>query len=165
MRGGRIKRSISVKLQSSPFSISGLAVQSARRPWYVVGAWIVTLLLAVGVLAALGDSTTTEFAFLDNPESAQGSDLLVDSGLRSEDPITETVIVRSDTGTVDDAAVRAVVEGTTAELRALSGVVIPESVTNYYEAEPGSAMAEGLVSEDRRTTLIPVTLAGTLDEA
>ena len=77
--------------QSSPFSISGLAVQSARRPWRVVSAWIVTLLLAVGLMAALGDSTTTEFSFLDNPESAQGADLLVDSGLRSEDPITETM--------------------------------------------------------------------------
>jgi RND superfamily putative drug exporter len=58
-----------------------------------------------------------------------------------------------------------VVEQITTDLRALTGIVIAESVTNYYEAEPGSPAAEALVSEDRRTTLIPVTLAGTLDQA
>ena len=153
-------------MQSPSFvSIAGLARLSARRPWLVVTAWVLAILVAVGAMGVLGDSTTTEMQFLDNPESAQGTDLLVDSGLRTEDPVTETVIIRAESGTVDDAAVRTIVEQTTTQLRALNGVVIPETVTNYYEAEPDSTAAGALVSEDRRTTLIPVTLVGTLDQA
>jgi RND superfamily putative drug exporter len=150
---------------SSYISVPGLARQSARRPWLVVGVWALALLLALGVMTGLGDSTTTEVDFLDNPESARGADLLIEAGLRTKDPITETLIIRADSATVDDPTVRAVVERTTAELRALPGVVIPESVTNYYEADPRSPAADALVSPDRRTTLIPVTLAGTLDDA
>ena len=154
-------------MQSTPsfVSVSGLARASARRPWLVVAGWVLALLLAVGAMGVLGDSTTTEVTFLDNPESVRGNDLLVESGLRTKDPITETVIVRSDAVTVDDAAMRAVVERTAADLRALSGIVIPESVTTYYDADPGSPQADALVSPDRRTTLIPVTLVGTLDDA
>ncbi len=146
-------------------STSGLARASARRPWLVVAGWVLAALLAVGAMGVLGDPTTTELAFLDHPESRRGSDLLAESGLRAEDPITETVIVRSEVATVDDPAVRAVVEQTAADLRALTGVVIPASVTTYYEAGLGSPQAEALASADRRTTLIPVTLAGTLDDA
>ena len=154
-------------MQSTPsfFSISGLARASARRPWLVVAGWVLALVLAVGAMGILGDATTTEVTFLDNPESMRGNDLLVESGLRSKDPITETVIVRSDAATVDDAAMRAVVDRTAADLRALSGVVIPASVTTYYDAGPGSPQADALVSPDGRTTLIPVTLVGTLDDA
>ena len=99
-------------------SIAGLARLSARRPWLVVTAWVLAILVAIGAMGALGDSTTTEMQFLDNPESAQGTDLLVDSGLRTEDPITETVIIRGETGTVDDPAVREVVEQMTIPTRA-----------------------------------------------
>ena len=106
-------------------SIAGLARLSARRPWLVVTAWVLAILVAIGAMGALGDSTTTEMQFLDNPESAQGTDLLVDSGLRTEDPITETVIIRGETGTVDDPAVREVVEQMTTDLRALTGIRHP----------------------------------------
>src|SRR5690606_11088850 len=80
----------------------------------------------------------------------------------------ETVIVQAESATVDDAAYREHVERVTADLRGMEGIVEPETVTNFYElsANPETAeMAAGLVSEDRRTTLIPVTLTGTQDEA
>ena len=155
-----------MNMPSSSFSVAGLARASARRPWFVVAAWILAFVLAIGVVAGAGLSTTTEFEFLNDPEAARGSDLLEASGLRAKDPVTETVIVRAESTTVDDPAVRAVVERTSAGLRALAGVVVPESVVTYYEArDAGAPQAEGMVSADRRTTLIPVTLVGTLDDA
>ena len=66
-------------MQSTPsfFSTSGLARASARRPWLVVAGWVLALVLAVGAMGILGDATTTEVTFLDNPESMRGNDLLV----------------------------------------------------------------------------------------
>ncbi|MDP9471098.1 MAG: MMPL family transporter [Chloroflexota bacterium] len=154
---------------SSLFSTAGLARSSARRPWWAIGAWAAILVLAFGAMAILGDSTTTEVRFVNNPEAQKGMKILEAAGLSDDDPTDETVIVRSPNLTVDDPAYRAEVERITAALRGMTGVVVPESVTNYYElsANPQTAaMAEGLVSpKDRKTTLIPATLAGNVDEA
>ncbi len=126
------------------------------------------LVLAVGALGVLGDSTTTEFKFVNNPEVQAGLQVLEEAGLVDADPTNEMVIVRSSTGTIDDAAFQAKVEEVTATLRGMTGVVVLESVTNYYElsANPETAAAAtGLVSESRQTTLIPLTLAGDQDGA
>ena len=150
------------------FSTSGLAGASARRPWWAIGAWIAILVLALGVTGALGMKTTTDFSFANNPESQAGLTVLDNAGLVKKDPTDETVIIRSNSATVDDPAFKAKVEQVTAALRGMSGVVVPESVTNYYElsANPQTAeAAKGLVSAGRETTIIPATLAGTQDEA
>ena len=107
--------------------------------------------------SSIGDVLTTEANLTTNPDSVRGADLLEDR-LRGPDPVTETVIVQSETLTVDDAEFQARVEETTTGLLALEGFV--DFATNYYENEN-----EGLVSEDRRTTLIPVTLAVEFDDA
>jgi RND superfamily putative drug exporter len=78
------------------------------------------------------------------------------------------VIVTSPDKTVDDPAFQQVVVDTTAALRGLSGLVDtnPTATYNYYEAAASSpAAAEQLVSKDRHTTIIPVTLTGKLDAA
>ncbi|MBA2278646.1 MAG: MMPL family transporter [Chloroflexia bacterium] len=150
------------------FSTAGLARASARRPWWTIGGWIVALVVAIATMGILGDSTTTEFHFVNNPEAQAGLNILEDAGLVVADPTDETVIVRSDSGTVDDPAFRGKVEEITAALRGMTGVVVAESVTNYYElsANPETAaIADGLVSKSRETTLIPVTLAGDQDQA
>ena len=151
---------------ASMVSTAGLARASARRPWSVVGVWALVLVAAIAAQGILGDSTTTEFNFTNDPEAVRGLNLIEDSGLRGGDPVRETVIVRSDDNTVDDQAFRARVEETTAALRARTDLVLPDSVVNYYEAQAnGAPEAEGLVSADRHTTLIPVAMAGTIDEA
>ena len=151
---------------ASLVSTAGLARASARRPWFVVGAWIATLVAAIVIQGVLGDSTTTEFNFSNNPEAVRGLNLIEDSGLRGGDPVRETVIVRAEGTTVDDPAFQQRVEQTAAALRARTDLIIPESVVSYYEARAaGAPEAEGLVSADRRTTLIPVSLTGTIDEA
>src|SRR5262249_19845447 len=66
--------------------------------------------------------------------------------------------------TVDDPAFRQVVAQTAAGLRALPAIVA--GVTTYDEAvAAGAPEAAGLVSADRHTTLIPVTLVGDVDGA
>jgi uncharacterized membrane protein YdfJ with MMPL/SSD domain len=151
------------------FSTSGLAQSSARRPWWTIGAWVAGLVLAVVIMGSLGLKTTTEFSFTNNPEAQAGANVLEEAGLIDDNPTDETVVIRSDNGTtVDDPAFQSRVEEITAILRDMEGVVIPDTVMNYYElsANPETAnAANGLVNADRTTTLIPLTLVGTLDEA
>ena len=65
----------------SMFSPAGLAEASSRRPWVAIGAWIVAIVIAVGILGTLGLKTTTEFTFTNDPESQAGLRLLEDAGL------------------------------------------------------------------------------------
>jgi RND superfamily putative drug exporter len=150
-----------------PFT-ARLARFSATHPWRVVAAWVLVLVLAVATMGILGDATTTEIRFTNSPEAQTGMDILARAGLDDNNPTDETVIIQATSDTVDDAAYRQQVEKVTAALRGMDGVVVPDSVVNYYElsANPDTAtMAEGMVSKDRHTTLIPLTLAGTQDEA
>ena len=56
-----------------------LARASARHPWRTVGAWGVTLVVAVVVIAtSLGDVLTTEGEITNNPESYRAYDLLAE---------------------------------------------------------------------------------------
>src|SRR4051812_37110583 len=147
-------------------STAGLARISARRPWFVVVSWVVLLVLAVGVAATgLGDALATDANFTSKPESVRANDLLKQRLRGGQDePVTETVLVRSETLTVDDAAFRTVVERAAADLRAMPAVV--GEVTTYYDAvAAGAPGAEGLVSPDRRTMLVPVTLVGGVVQA
>jgi RND superfamily putative drug exporter len=153
---------------SNTFSTAGLAQASARRPWWTIGAWVVALLVAGVIMGTLGLKTTTEFTFTNNPESQAGATILEDAGLVDNNPTDETIVIRAESGTVDDPAFQARVEEVTAAMRGMDGVVIPETVVNYYElsANPETeAAAQGLVNADRTITLIPLTLVGTLDEA
>lgn len=149
-------------------SPSALARASARSPWRVVSAWLLTLVLAITLIGGLGITTTSSIDFVNQPESRRGLDILEDAGLIDGAPTEETVIVRSGSLTVDDPAFRARAGEIIAALLAMDGVVVPESILNYYDlaANPQTeAMAQGLVSQDRSTLLIPLTLAGTQDEA
>jgi putative drug exporter of the RND superfamily len=161
---GRAERGLTMKTPS----IAGLTRISAAHPWRVVAAWGLVLLLAIAIMGTLGLKTTTEMRFTNDPESQTGMELLERAGLEDDNPTDETVIIQAEGATVDDAAYREHVERVAAALRALDGIVLPETVATYYElaASPATVpMAAGLVSEDGRTTLIPLTLAGTQDEA
>ncbi len=99
-----------------------LARASARRPWIVVGLWVV-LFLAGGYLASgVGDVLTTEFALTNEPESVR-ADQLLEERLRGPEQARELVIVGSTSATVDDAEFQAFVDGLLAEIRGLEGVV------------------------------------------
>jgi putative drug exporter of the RND superfamily len=141
----------------SLLSPGGLARLSARHPWRIVSVWVVLLVLAVVAASELGDVLTTESTILSHPDSVKGADLL-EQRLRGADPVTETVIVRSQAATVDDVAFQTQVERTATDLLGMTGIVAAAD-TFYTSGNPG------LVSADRHTTLILVTLVGSLDDA
>ena len=153
----------------SLFSTGGLARASSRHPWRVIGLWIVVLIVGGFFASTIGDYTTTEASFLNNPESVQGTDL-IEERFGKTDEIGETVVVRSETFTVDQPEFQQVVADTTSAIRGLGEIVDQTATFNYYEAKQSSdpdtvSMAEGLVSKDRHTTLIAVTFNADLDAA
>jgi uncharacterized membrane protein YdfJ with MMPL/SSD domain len=147
------------------FSTAGLARFSSRHPWYIVGLWVILLVLAGVAATGLGDALTTEGDFTNRPESVRADDLLKERMRNGQDhPVTETVIVRSETTTVDDPAFQQVVAQTAAGLRAIPEIVA--NVTTYDEAvAAGAPDAAQMVSADRHTALIAVTLVGDIDTA
>jgi RND superfamily putative drug exporter len=111
----------------------------------------------------LSDKLDNSTDFTNNPESKRGQTLL-EARLWGEAPMTENVIIRSSQYTVDDPAFQAAVARTTASLRAETDAVARAS--NYYEAiGAGSANAMSLVSDDRHTTIIPLTMVGDVNDA
>ena len=117
------------------------------------------LCLAVALVSLfLGDALTDEIEFTGNPESRQAETLL-EERLRGPHKANEIVIVRSDSLTVDDPAFQEFVEDLYSSIVALGSDVI-EGGMHYYHFG-----YEPLVSADRRTTILPFIMAGTLDDA
>ena len=121
-------------------STARISASSARRPWRTIGIWV--LLLVLGGAAAgmfLSDALTTEIKLLNNPDSAQGETLLKER-MGYETPLTETIVVTSDSLTVDDAEFKQVVEGVFGELATMDTQVDqdPSRTINYYDAAASS---------------------------
>ena len=137
-----------------------LARISARRPWLIIALWVV--LVVVGVLLSgglLDSATTTELRLGGGVESERAAQLLETRLRGGPEPITEIIIIQSDTLTVKDAAFQEKVEAVFAEVAALGPGVLA-GAQHYYQAND-----ESLVSEDGQATIIPVVMAGTLEEA
>jgi len=142
-------------------STSGLARITARHPWRTILVWVVILAVFGWQASMIGNRTTSDFKFNTKPESVKGFDL-IEQHMGGKQPLTETVVVSSDSLTVDDAEFQNAVTATTNALRGM-----PDLVTNavsYIElsqsADPNAqAQANSLVSADKHAALIPVTLA------
>ena len=147
-------------------SPTSLARASARHPWKVVSVWALLLVVSMGLTGALlSDALTTGWTFNNNPESQQGQKLLEDR-LRGPQRDHEAVIVRNTSSTVDDASYRAFVDDLAAKIGALGPKTVESSMTAYQAQSAGmGAASQGLISQDRHTTMIPVTLSGRFDEA
>ncbi len=117
------------------------------------------LVLAIAASPGLKSALTgDEMKFLNNPESVKGQTLL-NQEMGGMSDVSETVLVHSDTLTVDDSAFQQRVEGVAAALLAEQGSVA--QAFTYYQASLFAPEAAGsMVSADRHTTLIPVSFAG-----
>ena len=148
------------------FSTAGMARISARHPWRVIAAWTVLIVVAIAIaVTSLGDAFTSKSDFTNRPESTVGADLLKARMYGGQDqPLSEIVIVHADGATVDDPAFQATVEQTAAALQAMPQIVAG-TFTYYDTVAAGAPDDAGLVSADRHSTLIGVTLAGDLDQA
>jgi RND superfamily putative drug exporter len=137
-------------------STGRLARLSAGHGKVVVLLWILGLfLLAIGSIAAGGELSDEE-EFIGEPESTRAYDLIGQRMDRGFSP-SDFVIVRSERLTVDDPEFQQTVETVSADLERASRVV--DDAPNYYELlAAGDDRAGLLVSSDRHTTLIPVSL-------
>ena len=135
-----------------------LASASASKPLVVIAVWLVLAVLAVLITGALLDSaTTTELRLTGNVESERAKRLLEDRlGSRT---ISEIVVIQSDSLTVDDEAFKEKTEEIFAALVALGPEVMSGGVNYYLTGD------ESLVSADRTTTIMPMVMAGELEEA
>ena len=138
-----------------------LARISARRPWITVALWLLLALVAAGIgRNLLPTALTTELGFISTfseVESWTAKDLLEEAQLAP--PLSEAVMVQSETLTVDDPAFRAKVEELTGALIAIGPDVVAGGL-NYYLTND-----ERLVSADQRTTIISLQLVGSIAEA
>ena len=137
-----------------------LARTSALHPWRTIGLWAMLVVLAVLAVGALLDSgLTSEMKFrAAKPDSLVGQELL-QQRLTGPQKVTDLVIVRSATLTVDDAVFKAYVTDVAAKVQALGPDVVAGVATYYQTGDPTA------VSKDKHSTLIPVVMAGKMDDA
>jgi RND superfamily putative drug exporter len=143
-------------MRLSPQSIAGASV---RRRRLVIGVWSLLLLLGgLLVTRSLSGALSSHAEFTNEPESKQAQALL-EQRLSGPRRSAEVVIVQSASQTVDSPAFRSYVQQLQRDIRALGPDVVQQSVDYYQTRSPQ------LVSADRRATLIPVTMAGSLQDA
>jgi RND superfamily putative drug exporter len=113
----------------------------------VLGFWVVLIAAAFFAAGAMDLAASPGTA---GTEATKAKDL-IDQRLREQTPPEEYVVVESSTVTADQAEFGAFVDGLLGEVRGLKEV---SSVSSYRDG------AEGLVSKDGHTVLIPITLTG-----
>jgi RND superfamily putative drug exporter len=141
-----------------------LARASSRHPWRTIAIWVVVI-ASMGFVSSrlLGDVLTQEFEFTNEPESVRAQEVIDERFSNgSEVASTEFFIVQSETLTVEDPAFEGAVKGLQAEIAALDGEILASPPITYYDlVQQSPEQASGLVSENGRSTLIPVDLKDT----
>ncbi len=132
---------------------------SARRPWATIGVWVALVIIAsVLNVNLLESATTTEFRLSGRFESEKASALLAER-LPESQRITEIVVIQSESLTVDDVAFREKVDSVFAGILALGSDIVSGG-GHYYLLND-----DRLVSADRKTTVMPVIMTGSLEAA
>jgi RND superfamily putative drug exporter len=132
-------------------STESLAHSGGRHPWRTLVIWVVALLAAVALSSLfLGDALTTDTDFTNEPEAKRAAGLL-EERLRGTGEDMEFVVVTAERA-VTEPEYRAYVEDLQATIAALGPDVVQHVGSHLTN--------EGPVSENGRSTLLPVTLAG-----
>ena len=136
-----------------------LARISSRRPWVTIGLWVAAVVIALAVSGQLLESATTTELRLSRGFESEDTRLLLERRFPSTQQVQEVVIVQSDSLTVDDPAFREQVSEVFAAMSGLGEDIVAGGV--HYFLLPD----ERLVSADRKTTIIPLAMTGSLAEA
>jgi uncharacterized membrane protein YdfJ with MMPL/SSD domain len=81
-----------------------LARACASRPWWVLGGWVLAVVVSVVVIATLlGDALTNQAEVTTQTDSRRADELLAERMGTGSEP-TDVMVVRSQTLTVDDPA-------------------------------------------------------------
>ena len=140
-------------------SSTSMARVAARRPWFTISMWAVALVAAgAGIALLMSGALTAQYSFLNDPDSQHGRDLLAQ---KMNQPIkaNEVIVVRSQTAHASDPAFKAFVLDLQRRVAGLGSSVV-DSTASY--AAGGDRT---LVSQDGRTAIIPLTMAGDLTTA
>ena len=136
-----------------------LASACSQRPWVVFGLWVVLGAVALLISTQLLDSATTTELRLSGSIESERARKLVEGRLGSPGSITEIVVIQSDALTVDDPAFQQKAASVSAGLVALGPEVVAGGLNYWLTGD------ESLVSANRRTTIMPVNVAGDLEQA
>jgi uncharacterized membrane protein YdfJ with MMPL/SSD domain len=129
-----------------------VARASSRHPWRVIAAWILAVVASVLLIGMfLEDALSAEVEITSQTESNRANQLLSE-GFRPtpqelDRDVTEVVVVRSDAGSIEDAAARQRVESLSSELRSAGAT----NVLTYADDDR-------LVSRDGDATVVLVAL-------
>jgi RND superfamily putative drug exporter len=115
-------------------------------------AWLVLVVVAVVVGHAVGTHTLSD-SEQSTGETGRAEQILSSAGFKT--PASESVLVQSQTHTVDDPQFKAAVQATLAKLEAMPQV----QPATLRTAQPGE------ISKDRRSQLIEFDMKGKLDTA
>src|SRR3712207_5659379 len=115
-----------------------IASFSFRHKWYVLAAWLVIFVASAVAASGVGSALTTEQKDLSGSDSAVAFDLIEERF--GERPAQETLIVRSETDTVDSPQFQAFVRDRGARIAATEGVA---AVATYVETgDPAMVSAD-----------------------
>jgi putative drug exporter of the RND superfamily len=120
-----------------------LARASSRRPWLTIAAWIVGVILAMGIVATLlGDVLTSDAEVTSQTDSKRADQLLFErfrpTQADFDRDISEVVVVRATRGAVEDARVNRLAE----DLRAAgASLVVTPADDKSLLSKDGDAQA------------------------
>jgi RND superfamily putative drug exporter len=120
---------------------------SATHPWRAIGLWLLLVVVAVGLSAAVPKQTTkAEDTWIG--QSGTASELIRQAGL--EDKPSETVLLTDPDGTLDKTAATTALAQLRQKLTAIDAV---------------SAVGQPVWSENGKAALLPIELKGNADDA
>jgi RND superfamily putative drug exporter len=133
------------------YNFAARAARWSAEHWKTaVAVWVAFVAVAIGLGTTVGTHTLSS-SEQSTGETARAEQILANAGFKT--PASESVLVRSSTGTVADPAFRSTVQSVLAKLRTMP------QVTNLRTG------AAGQVSKDRRAQLIEFDMKGKLDTA
>ena len=137
-----------------------LARAAALHPWRTIA--IYAALIAVAVLSVGGLLSSGLTSDMQQRGAKPDSDIgrrLIEERLTGPQQMTDFVIVRSATRTVDDPVYKAYVTGLTRKIQQLGPRTVQATSTYYQTGDPT------MVTKDKHSTLVAVVLAGETDRA
>ncbi len=141
----------------SSLSPRALARSSAEHPKRVIWLWVATLVASMAVIAMLlADVLSPAQSFVTTPESQKAANQ-IELITGSPDAVVEQIVVGASTGTFADPALRTQLDALTDKMTALGPNVVASAISPT--ADPR------LISKDGKTAVIPVVMAGSLNEA
>jgi len=136
-------------------SLYRLGRLSARRPWLVIGSWLVLTLVVVGASSAFGQRLKDSLQ-VPGLDSQQASELMAAAGA-GDDGLTAQVVVTplaADATFFDSAEARSALAQLQAGAAALPHVLRTTDPAGALAAGPQVAVQRGVVSADGRVALI-----------